>query len=139
MFREALKGCAWRPKRTHKRRFRYCAIPGEITSFVFEDNEEELDVMEVFVSDRHLRFVDHPLFQEGNEIVARFGYVNDLAPGKKAVLKDVDYDFPVDGDPRIRLAVYLKALACNVKRMVRARLDGMLVPPAALATAPTAA
>ena len=34
---------------------------------------------------------------------------------------------------------YLKALACNVKRMVRARLDEMLVPPAALATAPTAA
>ena len=38
---------------------------------------------------------------------------------------------------RVRLAVYLKALACNVKRMVRARLDEMLVPPAALATAPT--
>ena len=37
------------------------------------------------------------------------------------------------------LAVYLKALACNVKRMVRARLDEMLVPPAALATAPPAA
>ena len=38
-----------------------------------------------------------------------------------------------------RLAVYLKALACNVKRMVRARLDEMLFPPAALATAPCAA
>ena len=37
----------------------------------------------------------------------------------------------------LRLAVYLKALACNVKRMVRARLDEMLVRPAALATAPT--
>ena len=36
-------------------------------------------------------------------------------------------------------AVYLKALACNVKRMVRARLDQMLVPPAALATAPPTA
>ncbi len=32
-----------------------------------------------------------------------------------------------------------KALACNVKRMVRARLDEMLVPPAALATAPPTA
>ena len=45
----------------------------------------------------------------------------------------------VRGGERVRLVVYLKALACNVKRMVRARLDEMLVPPAALATAPTAA
>ena len=83
-------------------------ITGEITSFVFEDNEEELDVMEVFVSDRHLQFVDHPLFQEGNEIVARFGYVDDLSPRKKAVIKDIDYDFPENGDPRIRLKAYDK-------------------------------
>lgn len=48
-------------------------ITGEIPSFVFEDTEEELDVTEVIVSDRHLRFVGDPLFQEGNEIVARFG------------------------------------------------------------------
>ena len=81
-------------------------ITGEITSFVFEDNEDELDVMEVFVSDRHLRFVDHPLFQEGNEIVARFGYVDALSPRKKAVIKDIDYDFPENGDPRIRLKAY---------------------------------
>ena len=39
----------------------------------------------------------------------------------------------VRGGERVRLAVYLKALACNVKRMVRARLTEMLVPPAALA------
>ena len=45
----------------------------------------------------------------------------------------------VRGGERVRLAVYLKALACNVKRMVRARLDEMLVPPATLATDPTAA
>ena len=45
----------------------------------------------------------------------------------------------VRGGERVRLAVYLKALACNVKRMVRVRLTEMLVPPAALATAPTAA
>ena len=48
----------------------------------------------------------------------------------------------VRGGERVRLAVYLKALACNVKRMVRARLDEMdetLARPAALATAPCAA
>ena len=48
----------------------------------------------------------------------------------------------VRGGERVRLAVYLKALACNVKRMVRARLiemDETLARPAALATAPCAA
>ena len=45
----------------------------------------------------------------------------------------------VRGGERVRLAVYLKALACNVKRMVRARLTEMLARPAVLATAPTAA
>ena len=35
----------------------------------------------------------------------------------------------VRGGERVRLAVYLKALACNVKRMVRARLDKMLARP----------
>ena len=40
----------------------------------------------------------------------------------------------VRGGERVRIAVYLKALACNVKRMVRARLDEMLVPLTALAT-----
>ena len=53
-------------------------ISGEIPSFVFEDTGEELDVMEVVVSDRHLRFMGDTLFQEGNGIVARFGSVNDL-------------------------------------------------------------
>ena len=83
-------------------------ITGEITSFVFEDNEEELDVMELSVSNRHLQFVDDPLFQEGNEIVACFGYVNDLSPRKKAVIKDIDYDFPENDAPRIRLKAYDK-------------------------------
>ena len=48
----------------------------------------------------------------------------------------------VRGGERVRLAVYLKALACNVKRMVGARLiemDETLARPAALATVPAAA
>ena len=45
----------------------------------------------------------------------------------------------VRGGERVRLEVYLKALACNVKRMVRSRLTEMLVPPAALATVPPTA
>ena len=48
----------------------------------------------------------------------------------------------VRGGERVQLSVYLKALACNVKRMIRARLTEMdepLARPAALATAPIAA
>ncbi len=73
-------------------------ITQEITSFVFEDNKEELDVLELPVTDRNLQFVDDPLFQEGNEIVARFVYADNLSPRKKAVIKGIDYDFPENGD-----------------------------------------
>ncbi|BBO89880.1 phage late control D family protein [Desulfosarcina ovata] len=83
-------------------------ITQEITSFIFEDNEEELDVLELSVTNRNLQFVDDPLFQEGNEIVARFGYVDNLSPRKKAVIKDIDYDFPESGDPTIRIKAYDK-------------------------------
>ncbi len=83
-------------------------ITHEITSFVFEDNEEELDVMELSITDRYLQFVDDPLFQEGNEIVARFGYVDNLSPKKVAVIKEIDYDFPDGGDPTIQLKAYDK-------------------------------
>jgi phage protein D len=83
-------------------------ITQEITSFVFTDNEEELDVLELSITDRNLQFVDDPLFQEGNEIVVRFGYVGNLSPRKKAVIKDIDYDFPESGDPSIRIKVYDK-------------------------------
>ncbi len=83
-------------------------ITQEITSFSFMDNEDELDVLELTVTNRSLQFVDDPLFQEGNEIVARFGYVNDLSPHKKAVIKDIDYDFPENGEPTIRIKAYDK-------------------------------
>ena len=83
-------------------------ITQEITSFSFMDNEEELDVLELSVTNRNLQFVDDPLFQEGNEIIARFGYVGDLSPRKKAVIKDIDYDFPENGEPTIRIKAYDK-------------------------------
>ncbi len=83
-------------------------ITQEIRGFVFEDNESKLDVMELTVTDRNLQFVDDPLFQEGNEIVARFGYAGDLSPRKKAVIKDIEYDFPEEEDPSITLRAYDK-------------------------------
>ena len=90
-------------------------IAQEITSFVFEDNEEELDVMELTVANRGLRFTDDPLFQEGNEIVAQFGYVGNLSPVKKAVVKEIDYDFPEDGVPTIKLKAFDKGYKLSGK------------------------
>lgn len=94
-------------------------ITHEITSFVFEDNEEELDVMEVSITDRYLQFVDDPLFQEGNEIVARFGYAGDLSLKKVAVIKEIDYDFPDGGDPTIQLKAYDKGHKLAGKQIQR--------------------
>lgn len=94
-------------------------ITHEITSFSFEDNEEEMDVMELSITDRYLQFVDDPLFQEGNEIVARFGYAGDLSPRKVAVIKEIDYDFPDGGDPTIQIKAYDKGHKLAGKQIQR--------------------
>lgn len=83
-------------------------ITHEITSFVFEDNEEEMDLLEISITDRYLQFVDDPLFQEGNEIISRFGYGSDLSNRKVAVIKEIDYDFPEGGEPTIQIKAYDK-------------------------------
>ena len=84
-------------------------VTQEIKSFVFEDNERELDLMELTLTARNLQFVDDPLFQEGNEIAVRFGYAGgELSPKKKAVIKDVEYDFPEEGGPEVTLRAYDK-------------------------------
>ena len=46
-------------------------ITGEITFFEVYDNEEELDLIDVYVSDCHRPCSVYPRFQSGNEIVAR--------------------------------------------------------------------
>lgn len=94
-------------------------VTHEITSFTFEDNEEEMDVMEISVTDRYLQFVDDPLFQEGNEIAARFGYVDDLSPRKVAVIKEIDYDFPETGEPTIKIKAYDKGHKLAGKQIQR--------------------
>lgn len=94
-------------------------ITHEITSFIFEDNEEEMDIMEVTVTDRYLQFVDDPLFQEGNEIIARFGYVDNLSPKKVAVIKEIDYDFPETGEPTIRIKAYDKGYKLTGRQIQR--------------------
>ena len=94
-------------------------ITHEITSFTFEDNEEEMDVMEISITDRYLQFVDDPLFQEGNEVFARFGYAGDLSQRKVAVIKEIDYDFPETGEPTIKLKAYDKGHKLTGKQIQR--------------------
>ena len=48
-------------------------IMRKIVSFQYEDNEEEMDTLTIIVEDSTLEFVDHELFQEGNEIEAQWG------------------------------------------------------------------
>lgn len=95
-------------------------ITQEITSFVFEDNEHELDTLTLTLTNRNQQFTDHHLFQEGNEIVVRWGYVGNLGPKKKAVIKEIDYDFPESGDPRIQIKAFDKGfkLAGKVNQKV---------------------
>lgn len=83
-------------------------ITQEITSLSFTDNEKELDVLELDITNRNLQFSDDPLFQEGNEIHFRFGYADQLSPLKKALVKEIEYDFPESGEPTIRLKAFDK-------------------------------
>lgn len=83
-------------------------ITQEIMSFTFEDDEEALDLLELQITNRFGQFTDDPLFQEGNEIAAQFGYVGNLSPTKRAVIKDIQYRFPENGAPTITLKAYDK-------------------------------
>ncbi|MEN6521100.1 MAG: hypothetical protein ABFD46_08130 [Armatimonadota bacterium] len=78
-----------------------------------------MDVLEISISDRNLQFVDDPLFQEGNEIIARFGYAGDLSVRKVAVIKDIDYDFPESGEPSIKIKAYDKGHKLTGKQIQR--------------------
>lgn len=73
---------------------------------MFEDNEEELDAFVLSITDRHLQFVDGPLFQEGNRIVARVGYADGLSLARVAVIKEIDCNFSDGGDPTIQIRAY---------------------------------
>jgi uncharacterized protein len=80
-------------------------VTQEILSFVFEDNEEESDLLEITFANRNGQFTDDPLFQEGNVIAVKFGYVGEMSGLRKCVIKEIDYDFPV-GVPTIKLKAY---------------------------------
>ncbi len=89
-------------------------MTGELVAFSYEDHEKEMDLLEVTLTDPYLQLIDHPLLQEGKEIRARFGYVDNLSPTKIAVIKEIGYDFPESGAPTITIKAYDKA--CNLSK-----------------------
>jgi len=72
-------------------------ITQRITHFVYEDCEDQNDLLELTL-EGSLELVDDPLLQEGNIIKARWGYVDEgsLTPWsdiKECVLKEPEYTF----------------------------------------------
>ena len=62
-------------------------VTQEITGLAFEDNEEESDLLEIAIANRNGQFTDDPLFQEGNVIEAKFGYVGNMSGKRKCVIR----------------------------------------------------
>lgn len=89
-------------------------VTQEITSLVFEDNEEASDLLELVIANRNGQFTDDPLFQEGNTVEVKYGYVGNLSGKRKCLIKEISYDFPV-GVPTIQLKAFDKGtnLAAN--------------------------
>lgn len=74
-----------------------------ITRFVYEDCEDQDDLLEISM-EGDIDLVDDPLLQEGNLIKARWGYTDEWSDIKTCILKEPEYDF--DETVRVRLKAY---------------------------------
>lgn len=95
-------------------------ITGEVMSFVFEDNENRLDTLEITVANRDLRLTDHPLLQEGNSVWCRWGYGLDMTPPRDMVIRETECVFPEGDVPTIKLTAY--DLAVTLGTVARQRV-----------------
>ncbi|MBI5788693.1 MAG: phage late control D family protein [Candidatus Schekmanbacteria bacterium] len=78
-------------------------ITQKITNFVYEDCEDQDDLLEITL-EGDITLADDPLLQEGNIISARWGYVDEWSDIKECVLKEPEYEF---GDTvRVKLKAY---------------------------------
>ncbi|OPZ83580.1 MAG: Phage late control gene D protein (GPD) [bacterium ADurb.Bin429] len=94
-------------------------LTDRLVSFVYEDHETALDLLEVTLADPYLLFIDDPLLQEGNDIRARFGYADNLSPTKLGVIKEIGYDFPESGAPTITIKAYDKGCNLSTEQVLR--------------------
>ncbi len=78
-------------------------ITQKITNFVYEDCEDQDDLLEITL-EGNIALADAPLLQEGNLIRARWGYVDEWSDIKECILKEPEYEF---GDTvRVKLKAY---------------------------------
>lgn len=78
----------------------------EITELRFEDCEDEMDRLEMTVTNRKGQFDNSPLFQEGNEIEILWGYIENPGLRKKLIIKEIEPDYPESGQSTIRITAY---------------------------------
>ncbi len=67
-------------------------ITQKITNFIYEDCEDQDDLLEITL-EGSLELVDDSLLQEGNTIKARWGYVDEWSDIKECILKEPEYEF----------------------------------------------
>lgn len=83
-------------------------ISDNVESFSYEDHEDKLDELRITIVDPTLELCDHPMLQEGQEIRARWGYIGNLSEMRVCTIKEIEYNFPQDGTPRISISAFDK-------------------------------
>lgn len=83
-------------------------ISDDIINFSYEDVTDKMDELRLTILDAEMVHIDDPMLQEGKEIKAKWGYVNNLSEIRTCTIKEIEYDFPDGGDPTITIVAYDK-------------------------------
>lgn len=84
-------------------------LSDDVTAFSYEDASDKMDELKLTIRDPELKHINDPLLKEGREICARWGYLGNLTGIHKCTIKEIEYNFPGDGDPEISLTALDKA------------------------------
>lgn len=79
-----------------------------LASFVFEEDEDKLDLFEITLLDPDISLIDHPKLLTGTEIRVRFGYADQLSPTHVGIVKEILPDFPEAGMPSVTIKAHDK-------------------------------
>ncbi|MGD9663074.1 MAG: phage late control D family protein [Porticoccaceae bacterium] len=83
-------------------------ISDDILQFSYEDVTDKMDELRLTILDAEMVHIDDPMLQEGKEIKAKWGYIDNLSEIRTCTIKEVEYDFPDGGDPTITIVAYDK-------------------------------
>lgn len=84
-------------------------ISDDVTDFSYEDSSDKMDELKLTIRDPELKHIDDPLLKEGRELCARWGYLGNLTEMHKCTIKEIEYNFPEDGEPTISLVALDKS------------------------------